>query len=368
MGKGVDERGYATDAGDLGRGIYYSTDEGTAKGYGEVSSQELTFKNPLAVSARDIANPEQTGLAQKYKTIVSMHPGVSAEEKKRLALEGSTKLTEDLLEQGYDALIVSGYDSPKGHYTVVDLKPSDQPQQAVTSPSERKHKQAFAVEKYAREYSEAFSSEEAVAAFRETLKDPSTKEYQQFSALMEHFVEPGWQAKHDEYNQAIERGEVLGNQWEDIDSLKSYRSPNALFSQIAGFAYKKFNRIKFSREKGYRDRDGNTGEHRIDGTVIEQVLHSLIGGRYPGNTRVDIPMRHIKSLKYIRLNGGSGLQTQGRYKGQVLAGVATYGKGKFGKAGNAAWDNWGYILYGPGTVEIFNVDHYFPSLVYRDVK
>ena len=273
MGKGADERGYATDAGDLGRGIYYSTDEGTAKGYGEVSSQELTFKNPLAVSARDIANPEQTGLAQKYKTIVSMHPGVSAEEKKRLALEGSTKLTEDLLEQGYDALIVSGYDSPKGHYTVVDLKPSDQPQQAEEIGDEQKY--------WDRVTEIAEKSGQSTEAIRSFLDDPGRREEILTADLEDPFTFAGIQLQV---------------------ALADPKSPESKqMSQIEEYLHSKLDKEDLERIYSHR-----MNKNPVSQPVFRSVFESLISSRYPNNDNVSIPMGHIKTMHSINLQNNIG--------------------------------------------------------------
>jgi len=100
---------YATDPGDLGAGIYYTDDRATAKAYSkDVRTVVLKFEHPLVLSAS-----EASVLSEKYHT-------VHGTEEERLL--GARRMSLDLLKLGYDVLIVSGYDTPKGYHTVVDLR------------------------------------------------------------------------------------------------------------------------------------------------------------------------------------------------------------------------------------------------------
>ena len=102
--RGVDKTGPA-DPGDLGIGTYYSTSISAAKQYGTLTESGIHLSNALRL------NGEQAfKLTEKYGTL----HGLSTER-----LAGAAKLTRDLVQQGYDGLILDGWDSPPGYITVV---------------------------------------------------------------------------------------------------------------------------------------------------------------------------------------------------------------------------------------------------------
>lgn len=102
--KGISLRGPA-DPGDLGVGAYYSTDEATAKSYGTVTKSTVRLQNPLVMGGG-----RAVGFVRRYKTLRG-----SLEQR----TAASMRLTASLQAKGYDGLIVSGYDSPPGAFTVV---------------------------------------------------------------------------------------------------------------------------------------------------------------------------------------------------------------------------------------------------------
>lgn len=107
---------FATDAGDLGAGAYWTNYKPVARVYGKggkILTETKTYENPLVLTSQ-----EAIELSSKYKT-------VNAPMEKRLA--GARQMSEDLRKQGYDALIVKGYDVPKGYLTVVDLARPTEP-------------------------------------------------------------------------------------------------------------------------------------------------------------------------------------------------------------------------------------------------
>lgn len=120
----VTGREYANDPGDLGRGVYYDTNLHRARQYGEVTSQQITFSNPLILT-----NEEAYQLADQYQTvrlsdkrIMEIHnteglqgPQLMDFEKKEV-LKNAERMTIDLLKKGHDGLIAIR------HFPMVDLE------------------------------------------------------------------------------------------------------------------------------------------------------------------------------------------------------------------------------------------------------
>lgn len=92
-----------TDPGDLGKGTYYSTSRATARSYGVVLESTITLDFPLYLDGDQAAD-----MVAKYGTVNGDHRD-----------EGASRLTRDMLAAGYDSLIVSGWDSSRGEFTVV---------------------------------------------------------------------------------------------------------------------------------------------------------------------------------------------------------------------------------------------------------
>jgi len=102
---------YSSDAGDFGRGIYYSTSYSRACQYGTVHTRTIRLYNPLILS-----DQEAYSLSDHYETVKlrdstmneifnqvsrsEFHRAVSA----RL-LFNSQRMTNSLVNQGYDGLI-----------------------------------------------------------------------------------------------------------------------------------------------------------------------------------------------------------------------------------------------------------------------
>lgn len=120
-------REYASDPGDLGRGIYYTSFKARARGYGEVTQQQVTFSNPLVLSEK-----EAYTLADQYQTVridppeemiqQAMKTGVRFDwpaQERVLRLANAERMTRDILAKGHDGLIVV----MDGHLEVVDYRP-----------------------------------------------------------------------------------------------------------------------------------------------------------------------------------------------------------------------------------------------------
>lgn len=121
-------RPFVSDPGDLGRGIYYTTNYHRARCYGEVQKSVIVFSNPLVLSVDDAY-----ALADKYQT-VRIEPDMALVEQlkqqgKRWAdyeqeqrLRNAEKMTQDLLAQGFDGLI-SVSTGRRVELEIVDYRP-----------------------------------------------------------------------------------------------------------------------------------------------------------------------------------------------------------------------------------------------------
>ena len=108
--RGTSEAG-PDDPGDLGIGEYHTTQESYAKQYGKVTSKEVTLENPIRINLEEAHN-----LIEEYGTLRG-----NLNERKVAA----TRLTRDLQEQGYDGLVINGYET-NGETVIVfpkQLKP-----------------------------------------------------------------------------------------------------------------------------------------------------------------------------------------------------------------------------------------------------
>ena len=101
---------YATDPGDLGAGIYYTTSRSYAAAYagkrGILSEKTINLENPLVLNS-----DEAVALASRYRTV----EGKTIEER----ILGANRMTADLQIKGYDGLVVHGYEGSKNTTTVV---------------------------------------------------------------------------------------------------------------------------------------------------------------------------------------------------------------------------------------------------------
>lgn len=89
---------YAHDPGDFGRGIYYTSNIHQARAYGEVSKVPVRLDNPLRLTAEqayDLGERDYGNLVQ----------GTSEER-----MEKAVAMTSDLLAKGYDGLVVEHRD------------------------------------------------------------------------------------------------------------------------------------------------------------------------------------------------------------------------------------------------------------------
>ncbi len=104
----VPERGFRSDAGDLGRGEYWTSEEAQASVYAmgmedRVVTKTLRLRNALQLPGRDAYD-----LADDvYGTIRGQRPpneGVGTEQAR---LAAANRLTNDLMELGYDGMVVT---------------------------------------------------------------------------------------------------------------------------------------------------------------------------------------------------------------------------------------------------------------------
>lgn len=122
------ERGYATDPGDFGRGIYYDTSFHRAKSYGKVATSILKLKNPLVLTAK-----EAYALAEWFHTVKldddvihrlatqARSEGKRPEDTIREELVRNAKaMTDWMLSSGHDGLAAIG---SGGSIEIVDYRP-----------------------------------------------------------------------------------------------------------------------------------------------------------------------------------------------------------------------------------------------------
>jgi hypothetical protein len=103
-------REYASDAGDLGRGIYYTTSRARASCYGTVSEHVVIFENPMVVSVETAYN-----IACAYG-VFSPHGGPPK-------IDGATVMTEAMLAFGYDGLASVRTIAGETEIEIVDYRP-----------------------------------------------------------------------------------------------------------------------------------------------------------------------------------------------------------------------------------------------------
>jgi len=102
----VRPEGFASDPGDLGTGRYLTTDEDTAAHYGPVGRHEVSYDQAVVAECADII--------RHVNIFYRPCRGVDR-------VGGADTMRADFLEAGIEALVVHGYDSPDGHYTVVEF-------------------------------------------------------------------------------------------------------------------------------------------------------------------------------------------------------------------------------------------------------
>lgn len=99
--------GYASDPGDLGTGRYFSSHWETAANYGPVAGHRVEFGSAVKLGP-DLVSKR---LMLFYRTTRGLD-----------RVGGADTMRSDFLESGIEGLVVDGYDSPKGHVTVVDFR------------------------------------------------------------------------------------------------------------------------------------------------------------------------------------------------------------------------------------------------------
>jgi 8-oxo-dGTP pyrophosphatase MutT (NUDIX family) len=101
-------RGYASDPGDFGRGVYWTSDIHRAKAYGKLITQVVKLSNPIYLTVEQAYDLGE----QDYGNLVR---GETADRLKK-----AEAMTLDLLAKGYDGLVAK---HPDGHLEVVDYRP-----------------------------------------------------------------------------------------------------------------------------------------------------------------------------------------------------------------------------------------------------
>jgi len=102
----VRPEGFASDPGDMGTGRYLTTDVDTAAHYGPVGRHEVSYDRAVVAECADII--------RHVNIFYRPCRGVDR-------VGGADTMRADFLEAGIEALAVHGYDSPDGHYTVVEF-------------------------------------------------------------------------------------------------------------------------------------------------------------------------------------------------------------------------------------------------------
>ena len=100
---------FASDPGDFGRGIYWTTTKVRAFQYGEVRTEKVRFESPAVMSLEDAYR-----LCDQFNCIGH---GVSQEQR----LLNCEALTKFMLAKGYDSLIA--IDSRSDSLEIVDYRP-----------------------------------------------------------------------------------------------------------------------------------------------------------------------------------------------------------------------------------------------------
>ncbi len=102
---------FASDPGDFGRGLYYTTSQARARQYGPVLTKIIKLQNPLILS-----DAEAYQLSEEYetvklneRTIIEIFDRVDRELMQRAVtaklLENAQKMTDALKSQGFDGLV-----------------------------------------------------------------------------------------------------------------------------------------------------------------------------------------------------------------------------------------------------------------------
>lgn len=107
---------FASDPGDFGRGIYYTTNYHNAKAYGPVEKSILKLQNPIVLSVE-----EAYQLADKYHTVHLPNDNVKRTTQEMLAqlVTNAETMTRAMISQGYDGLVAIH----RGRLEIVDYRP-----------------------------------------------------------------------------------------------------------------------------------------------------------------------------------------------------------------------------------------------------
>ncbi len=110
--RGVHPRGRASDPGDFGRGIYYSTSKSIAECYGEVKRFKLKFANPLILDEKRAYR-----LGAGIFNTIGNNPHVEESRRKK----NCERMARYLLGKGYDGLVSMDSNHLKQKWTVLEI-------------------------------------------------------------------------------------------------------------------------------------------------------------------------------------------------------------------------------------------------------
>ena len=103
----IGPRGFRTDPGDFGRGVYYTTNFSQAKmayagGREEnVQKSRIRFRNPLVLTGE-----EAYKLADEFETVLLKGGHLAVQDRHEALLVNAGRLTRVMLEKGHDGLVV----------------------------------------------------------------------------------------------------------------------------------------------------------------------------------------------------------------------------------------------------------------------
>lgn len=110
---------FASDPGDLGRGIYYDTNYHRAKNYGDVTKTTIKFKNPIILTAQ-----EAYKLSAKFGTVKLSDDEIikfkSPEDRINRLLNNAQALTDYMIKLKHDGLVCIHH---RNHLEIVDYRP-----------------------------------------------------------------------------------------------------------------------------------------------------------------------------------------------------------------------------------------------------
>lgn len=120
------DKPFASDPGDFGRGVYYSTSGVRARCYGSVCKQhEVTLKKPLVLTmdeAYELADHYETVSLKKSSVERIVAAGGKNQEIQQQRLVNAGRMSEHLMAAGYDGLVAVRQSEGHGELEVVAFR------------------------------------------------------------------------------------------------------------------------------------------------------------------------------------------------------------------------------------------------------